>query len=519
MVHAVGVDVGSTNVKAVLVDADGATVASAQRPLTWARAGAVAEQDAHAQWAAAVGALADLAAAAGPGALAEVGVVGLCGQYSSIVPVGADLEPLAPMRLYLDQRGTPHCAELLQRHEAAFVAWLERHPIPPVGGGLALGHLLAFQHDEPAVHERTVAYLEPVDYLAARLTGVVAATQGSMFASQLVDNRTLAATGYDPDLVAMAGIDVERLPPLVPVGSVLGTVQPDVAAATGLPADAVVVAGMTDSCAQALATGASIPGRVGIAIGTTGVVLSDAPHLAIDLDHEVLAMPGLSSERYLVSAENGIAGRAVEHVLTHLVHADDALGAHGAPEPFAHFDAALGASPPGARGTRFLPWLSGSMSPQADASVRGGFVGVSLDTERVDLVRAAAEGVAHNLRWLLGPVEAFTGQAASEVVLTGGAARSAAWAQVIADVLGRTVHALAEPEHSGAVAAARWARVQAQGSQPRREGGAGSSLADGALALGATFEPDPSTADVHEAAQGQFVAAFDALRPLRLGDG
>ena len=179
--------------------------------------------------------------------MGRVGAVGLCGQYSSIVPVDADAQPLAPMRLYLDQRGTPHCYDVLGRHEEAFTTWLERHPIPPVGGGLALGHILAFQLDESDIHERTAVYLEPVDYVAARLTGVLAATQGSMFASQLIDNRTLGATAYDPDLVAMAGIDPDRLPRLVSVGDAIGTVLPDLAAEIGIGAEVPVLTGITDS--------------------------------------------------------------------------------------------------------------------------------------------------------------------------------------------------------------------------------------------------------------------------------
>lgn len=502
---ALGIDIGTTNVKVVLVGEDGTTRHAAHRPLNWHREGKVAEQDASALWDAVLGALADLAAVAGPATMGAVGAVGLCGQYSSIVPVDDAGLPVAPMRLYFDQRGTGHCFAILGRHEEAFLAWIDRHPIPPVGGGLALGHLLAFQLDEPALHERTATYLEPVDYVTARLTGAVTATQGTMFMSQLIDNRTLGATAYDDELLAMAGVDPTRLPPLVPVGSVVGTVLPAVAEAVGLPTEVPVFTGMTDSCAGAHATGADLDGRVGVAIGTTGVVLSAVDALGMDLDHEVLAMPGLRTDRYLVSAENGIAGRAVEHVLTHLVHATDALGDHGAADPFAGFDAALAASPAGARGVRFLPWLSGSMSPQADPSVRGGFVGVSLDSERVDLVRAAAEGVAHNLRWLLGPVEAFTGHPSDEVVLTGGAARSPAWSQVLADVLQRPVRTLAEPGHAGARAAAGWALEQ------RGHGGGDWIRFD------RIHEPDPATADVHAHAQSQFTAAFDALRPLGLG--
>ncbi|QXC59583.1 hypothetical protein KSP35_14455 [Aquihabitans sp. G128] len=508
----IGIDIGSTNVKAVLVDDDGTGLAHASRGVAWDRSPVGVELDADALWLALLAALVELGAQAGPSGLAGVGSIGVCGQYSSIVPVDADGKPLAPMRLYLDTRGTPHCRAMLARHEDAFLTWIERHPIPPMGGGLSLGHLLAFQLDEPAVHAATAAYLEPVDYVTTRLTGRTTATQGSMFAAQLVDNRVLGQVAYDDELVALAGVDRSRLPELVAPDAVVGTVLAAVAEQVGLPADVSVVAGMTDSHAAALATGADVVGRIGIAIGTTGVVLDTTDHLGLDLDHEVLAMPGVRPGEYLVWAENGLAGRAVEHVLSRFVHADDALGDHRVDDPFAGFDDALAASPPGAGGVRFLPWLSGSMAPQADPSVRGGFVGVSLDTDRVDLVRATVEGVAHNLRWLVGPVEAFSGHAATEVVLAGGAARSPGWCQVLADVLGRPVHALADPGHAGARAAAAWSAVVS---------GTGSSVADGAPGLGTAwgerYDPDPAAAAVHDAAHAQFVGAFDALRPLRLG--
>ncbi|CAN5908110.1 FGGY-family carbohydrate kinase [soil metagenome] len=531
---AIGIDIGSSNVKAVLVDPGGRLVASAARALSWGRraseGGQVAELDADALWDAVMEVLVDLGTGDGAATLGEVHTIGVCGQYSSIVPVDADGRPVAPMRLYLDTRGTRHCQAILERYPDAFMAWIERHPVPPVGGGLALGHLLAIQHDHPAIHEATVAYLEPVDYVTTRLTGRATATQGSVFAGQLVDNRTLGVTAYDDELMALAGVDPARLPALVAADATVGEVRTEVARTVGLPHGVAVAAGMTDSHAAALATGADRPGRVGIAVGTTGVVLDTTDSMGVDLDHEVLAMPGVRAGEYLVWAENGLAGRAVEHVLDRLVHADDPLGSHATSDPFAGFEGALAASVPGAGGVRFLPWLSGSMAPQADGAMRGGFVGVSLDTERVDLVRATAEGVAHNLRWVLGPVEALSGTPATEVVLTGGAPRSPGWAQVLADVLDRPVRTLADPQLAGALAVATWARAVVAGESggvdkggTRAEGaervdtgeigerpGLGTRWAD-------RYEPDPAATAIHDRAHEQFVATFEALRPLRLG--
>jgi xylulokinase len=355
--------------------------------------------------------------AAEASAAREVATVAACSQYSSIVPVDEDGAPTAPLVLYYDTRGTDHSLEIMGRHPEAFETWIERHGIPPVGSGLSLGHMLHLQRDRPDVHAATSAWLEPMDFVNLRLTGRAAATQCTMFTGQLCDNRTLGLTTYDPDLVAMAGIDESRLPGLIPVDGIVGAVLPDVAEQLGIPAGALVPAGMNDSHAGAFATGAfAADGRAGLVIGTTAVLLDTTDTMAVDLDHEILSMPSPVADRYLVWAENGVAGKAVEHVLMAVLQASDELGDHRTDDPFANLDAVLAATEPGAGGLLFLPWLAGSMAPRADRAMRGGFLNLSLDTRRTDLVRAAVEGTALNLAWLLPSVEAFTGRTVDEIV-------------------------------------------------------------------------------------------------------
>lgn len=505
MTTALGIDVGSTNVKVSLVRDDGTIAATAGRPLVVHRDGEVAEQDAHALWAAVADATAEATAAA-PDAAASVAAVGVCSQYSSIIPVAADGTPVAPMVMYLDQRGTAPSWAILGRHDEAFGLWVERHGIPPVGGGLSLGHMLHLQHDRPDVHAAAAAYLEPCDYVVAKLTGRIAATQSTAFMSQVIDNRTLGVTDYDAELVSLAGIDADHLPPLLPDGAVVGTVRPDVAAALGIPAGAEVRTPMNDSHAGAYATGAFAPGRVGLSIGTTAVLLDTIDRKDLDADHEVLSMPSPHPGTYVVWAENGLAGKAMEHVLHHVVHADDELADHTTDDAFARLDHVLAAVPPGAGGVLFLPWLAGSMSPSVDGRMRGGFVGMSLDTHRRHLVRAVAEGVAHNLAWLLPHVEAFSGHPCTEVVFGGGGARSAEWARIICDVVDRPVHVLADPDRA-------ISRAVALVALARHRGDAGAELGD-LVVTADVLEPDPTTRALHDAVHEQFLAAYAALRPI-----
>lgn len=505
MAHAVGIDIGTTNVKVALVRDDGWVVGSAARPLVTRRQGEVAEQDAARLWDAVRDAVRAVTTAH-PTAAADVGHLGVCSQYSSIVAVDADGDPLSPLILYLDERGTAPSWAIMERHPEAFDVWIERHGIPPIGSGLSLGHLLHLQHDRPDIHALATAYLEPMDFVNLRLTGRVAANQCTVFAGQLTDNRTLDATAYDDELLALSGIDVATLPPLLGIDEPVGPVRPEVAADLGLPARVVVQAGMNDSHAGAFATGAYIPGRAGIMVGTTAVMLDTLDHKDLDIDHELVSMPSPLPGTYLAMAENGIAGKAVEHVLEKLVYAVDQLGDHVTDDQFAQLDASLAAVPSGAGGAIFLPWLTGSLAPNVDRAMRGGFINVSLDTDRASLVRATVEGVCRNLRWLAPFVEGFTGNVVDHYVLGGGAARSTQWAQIMADILDRPVLPLVDPETTVARATAMVAL--------HRSGAFDFGDLAGLVATSGTHEPDPATRQRHDHIQEQFVAAFDALQPI-----
>jgi len=492
MAHGLGIDIGSTNVKVAIVAEDATVVAAAVRPLATITSGEVAEQDAAAMWDAVVAAIAEVTAAASAEA-ADIETIGVASQYSSIIPVDSTGEPVGPTLMYFDTRGSDRCWAIMERHPDAFETWIEHHGIPPVGAGLSLGHMLHLQLDRPDIHERTAAYLEPMDYVTFRLTGRMAATQCTMFTSQLLDNRTVGATAYDDDLVAMSGVDRSRLPPLVEVDGVVGGLGTAVATQLGLRAGIEVRAGMNDSHASAFATGAFEDGRVGLMIGTTAVLLDVVTHHAIDLDHEIVSMPAPVMDRYLVWAENGVAGRSVDHTVSEL------LGGG-----FEELTPSLEASPPGAGGALFLPWMAGSMSPAANRSMRGGFLNVSFETTRQDLIRATVEGTARNLRWLLPWVEAFSGHPTREITFGGGAARSPGWAQVIADVLGHPVAVLDQPGLAAATAAGSVALRRHLGRDP----------VDVGLPVASRHDPDPTTAAVHDELQGAFEAAFEANRAI-----
>src|SRR4051812_16671480 len=396
MALGIGIDVGTTNLKVAVVAEDGEIVGRAQRPLPIDRTGSHAEQDSDAMWRVLVEAIREATATCAQ----DVASIAVCSQYSSIVPVDANAQPVAPMLMWQDQRGTDHSFDIMAREESAFMTFVERHGIPPIGSGLSLGHILHYQLDRPDVHARTHAYLEAMDYVTARLTGRITASQHSVFMYQLCDNRTLGAPTYDDDLVKLAGVDPTRLPDLIAVDATIATLDASIAAELGLSDAVEVHAGTNDTAAVAIATDAFGQGRGGLAIGTTSVLVDTVADFRVDLEHQILSMPGPYSDRYLVCAENGLGGKVLEHVLHNVVYACDELADNRVDDAFAALDALLRATA-GGTNVMFLPWLNGSSAPRGSTTMRGGFVHVSLETNRRDLVRATVEGIAHNLGWLL----------------------------------------------------------------------------------------------------------------------
>ena len=458
------IDLGTTGAKVAVVDERGRVVAGAGETFpTVHGADGAAEQDAAVWWAA-IGRCARrvVAAAGGP---AVVDLVAVTAQYMSLVAVDGRGEAIAPVVMWMDRRGAAHHpgrqwddSEGLE----ALVAWIDRHGIP-TGGADSIGQLAFVRAAWPTVWAEAAAFVQPVDHLLARLTGVVAATQNSAFPLLLTDNRVWGEPRYDDELLARCGLPADellaRLPRLAPFGEPRGELTTAAAEHLGLQPGVVVAGGTIDTTTSAVGTGAVGTGRVGVVIGTTAVVLAHLGERAHDLAHGITSGPSPVPASAVVIAENGLGGKALDAFVTHLVAASDGLTVPSpatAHDPFAAVLDQAAASSPGANGVLYAPWLVGAMAPSFDPAVRGAFVGLGVSTTRADLARAVVEGVACNLARLVPHVVALTGagDAQRPIVLGGGGAASALWGQVLADVTGRRVQRLAEPRFTNVRGAA-----------------------------------------------------------------
>ena len=437
------VDLGTGGPKVGLVDARGSLVEHVVASVTTTyRADGEATQDANEWW--------DLVLRGARGLLADperarrVRAIGVTGQYGSTVPVDANGAPTGPCLTWMDTRGGPWSRRAVggpvqgYRPRAALAFIRHSGGAPSTAGADPVGQILFLEHDQPAVVAATRWYLEPVDYLTMRLTGVASATHASRLAMWMTDNRRLTEYRYDPVLLRLAGLSDQRLAPLVPFGSSVGTLRPEVADQLGLAASTVVATGIPDLHAATIGSGAIRPYDTHLALSTTSWISCPVPTKKTDVVHSIASVPGLTNDDYLVINNQETGARA-------LAWLRDVLAGPGVPASFSELTALAATSPAGANGARFTPWLAGERSPADDKSARGGFANLSVTTTTADLVRAVLEGVAANSAWLFTHVERFAGRRLDPVRLIGGGAQSDLWCQIYASTLDRPVIQVADP--------------------------------------------------------------------------
>jgi xylulokinase len=501
------IDLGSSGPKVALVGEDGAIAASAVRSVrTIMVPPAGAEQDAEEIWSAIESAATQVVREAGVPADSILGVA-TASQYFSVVPIDASGLPVSNLVLWLDGRGGPYSEAIHEHHPEAFARWVEINGMPPLPTGSdSLSHTLFIKNERPEVYERAFKFVEPMDYVTARLTGSCTANPCTAFAQLITDNRDLGAVRYHEELLDLSGIDREKLPDLVPVGSDLGPIRKDVADRIGLSPNTRIFAGVNDTQAASIGAGSFQKGHGGISVGTTCQVLAFVDTMRTDIDNSILSMPSPIPGRYMVMAENGLAGKTLEHFLGSIAFANDALGDHAAADPFHDLEALLRSIPAGSGSLLYLPWLTGSMYPSANPAMRGGFLNLSLETTRAHMLRAVLEGVTFNLRWLLPVVERFAEQQFDDLRFVGGGAVSDEWSQIFSDVMNRPVHQLAEARQVNTRAIAFLAF--------EKLGIAALDDIQKFCRIARTYEPKAGNRGVYEALFGQFVAAYHQNRPI-----
>jgi xylulokinase len=433
-VSAVGLDVGTSGLKAVALAADGSVLARAERAYGFAtpRPG-WAEQDPELWWTAAQEVLEELRAAGDPAG------IGLSGQMHGLVALDAADRVLRPAILWNDQRTAAECAEIEERIGLSeLIARTGNRALT----GFTAPKLLWMRTHEPELYGRIASILLPKDYVRLRLCGERATDLADASGTLLLD---VARRRWSEEVVAALELDASWLP------RALESPEPSGTTAAGVP----VAAGAGDQAAGALGVGVDGPGPASVVLGTSGVVFVALEEFAADPEartHSFChAVPGAwHAMGVMLSAAGSLRWlRAVA-------------------APGVDFATLVGEAErwaPGVEGLTFLPYLSGERTPHADPDARGAFTGLSLRHDRGALVRAVLEGVAYGLRDSLDLLVDIGATPALGRV-SGGGGRSDLWLRIVASVLELPLERTAVDEGAafgaallGGVAGGTWADV------------------------------------------------------------
>ena len=313
----------------------------------------------------------------------RVDVIAVTAQYMSVVAVDRHGVPVAPVVMWTDRRGGAR-HPLADRHDL-WGRWLDVHGLIPLPDD-DVGHIAVLRAVHPEHVASVCAYVEPADAIAARLTGRVVATPSTAFPLMCTDNRVWRSVHYDDELVALTGIESERLPPIVDPNEPLGTVTADAAADLGVDPSTIVMPATIDSITSAVGSGAIDASRVALVVGTTSVVATHIDHKAHDLGRAISTIPSPLPGQWFVMAENGLGGKAIERFVDGVVYTDDPMTVGARPDDaYERLARTAAAAPPGAGGVQFLPWLHGSVAPAPNDDVRGAFVGLGIESSRSQL--------------------------------------------------------------------------------------------------------------------------------------
>lgn len=477
-----GLDLGTSELKALLLDKDHRIVALARAALSVSRPAPLWSEQAPAQWWEALESVMAALRRSSAHALSAVRAVGLSGQMHGAVAIDAAGEVLRPAILWNDGRSAAQCEALMARVPR----------LTAIAGNLAMPgftapKLLWMQENEPELFARTSCVLLPKDWLRYRLSGTLASDMSDASGTLWLD---VGARDWSDELLAACGLSRQQMPALVEGNAMAGRLKPELAARWGLPADIPIAGGGGDNAASAVGMGLVTAGQGFVSLGTSGVIFVCGDRFAPDPDRAVHAfchaLPGRWHQMsVMLSSSSAVSWGARSFGLGNeasLLAAAATLNAE------ARSNAPL-----------FLPYLSGERSPHNDANAQGVLFGLTHAHGPAEVAYAVVEGVSFGLRDGLDTLAKPSG----DLVLVGGGARSSWWAQLLADILETPLAACEGGEAGGAMGAARLAWLADGGTEAevcRRP------------EVRQRFEPNPAHAATNAARHARYKALYATLR-------
>jgi xylulokinase len=433
-----GIDIGTTATKAILVDESQRTLARATQDYATSRPGPGRSEQDPALWIEAVQSVLAVLRQSRPDAFAAVRALGLSGQMHSLVTLDANHDVVRPAILWNDGRGAEQCVEM-----TALVPGLtEISGVLPMTSFTA-AKLLWVRQNEPQLYDRVAHVMLAKDYVRFWLTGDIASDMSDAGGTQLFDQ---AQRQWSPAILEGLGIDRALMPPLMEGCEIAGRLRPALAAQLGLRAGLPVACGGADVGTGAIGLGCAAPGSGFISLGTGVVyfVAQDryAPKPDLVLHNFAHCTPGWYQ---MAAMLNGASA---------LTWARKLMGVHDVGNLLSKVEARYA----GPSSLMFLPYLSGERTPHGDSDIRGAFFGLGPASDPIDIAQAVIEGVAFSIRQA-DDLLTEAGSRCAVPGLIGGGAQNLLWCRILSTVLGRNLARYHDADLGPSLGAARLAMI------------------------------------------------------------
>lgn len=436
MKYVIGIDLGTSSVKVLLMNQKGEVCSEVSRsyPLIHGKSG-YSEQD-PAEWAdKTVDALKELTEQF-DGDAEDIQGISFSGQMHGLVLLDEEYHVLRNAILWNDTRTTEQCKQIYDLAGEKRLLEITKNPALE---GFTLPKLLWVKQYDPEVFEKAAVFLLPKDYLRFKLTGKIHSEYSDAVGTLLLD---VGRKMWSEEMCKLTGIDINICPPLVESHESVGTLKPEIAEKTGLSPLTKVFAGGADNACGAIGSGILSKGKTLCSIGTSGVVLSYEEQNDKDFQGKVHYFNHGEENAYYTMGVTLAAGHSLSWFKNTFAEKDS----------FESLLAEISEVPIGSNGLLFTPYLAGERTPYADSQIRGSFIGMDSSHNRNDFVRSVIEGITFSLN---ESIEIFreSGKLIDTVISIGGGAKSDAWLQIQADIFNSTIVKLSS-EQGPAVGAA-----------------------------------------------------------------
>lgn len=437
----IGLDIGTSSVKAILLDEDQSLIASATADLTVERPHpGWSEQDPGSWWTACEKVL-DALKAEAPKALAAVKGIGLSGHMHGATLLDKSGAPLRSCILWNDGRSGKQCADL-EKAEPKFLSRGGNRIMP----GFTAPKLQWVRENEPEIFAKTAMVLLPKDYVRFKLTGQYVGDMSDSAGTLWLD---VAKRDWSDALLAATGLTRSQMPRLVEGSESSGSLKPELCARWGLDATPVVAGGGGDNAASACGVGAINPGSAFVSLGTSGVLFVTNDKFSPNVDSAVHAfchaVPDTWHQMGVILSATDSLNWLAKTLKKSPGDLTSALGTVSGPSPVS-----------------FLPYLGGERTPHNDVEIRAGFAGISHETDDVALTHAVLDGVAFALKDCLEALS-FAGTKVDRVLAVGGGSNSQTWLEIIASLLNVTIDVPVDGDFGASLGAARLGQAAALG--------------------------------------------------------